>query len=64
MLTCTFFPSQLIQPCPPSRTYDFHGWARGDTVTLEIDWEFKPAKVPDGISLRNFGIQLVSPRFI
>ncbi|KAF8551373.1 hypothetical protein OG21DRAFT_1487029 [Imleria badia] len=58
VLTCTFFPSQLIQPCPPSRTYDFHGWAHGDTASLEIDWEFKPAKVPDGISLRNFGIQL------
>lgn len=25
-----------------------------------MDWEFKPAKVPSGISLRNFGIQLVS----
>ncbi|KAH0832978.1 hypothetical protein J3R83DRAFT_11956 [Lanmaoa asiatica] len=58
ILTCSFIPSQLIQPCPPPRTYDFHGWTRGDTAALEIDWEFKPAKVPDGISLRNFGIQL------
>ncbi|KAG9314930.1 hypothetical protein JVU11DRAFT_4038 [Chiua virens] len=58
VLTCTFSPSQLIQPCPPSRTYDFHSWSRGDTAALKIDWEFKPARVPDGISLRNFGIQL------
>ncbi|KAG8213355.1 hypothetical protein J3R82DRAFT_11841 [Butyriboletus roseoflavus] len=57
-LTCTFLPSQLIQPCPPPRAHDFHGWARGDTAAFEIDWEFKPAKVPDGISLRNFGIQV------
>jgi dual specificity MAP kinase phosphatase len=26
----------------------------------EGSWEFVPAKVPDGISLRNFGIQVVS----
>lgn len=26
----------------------------------EEDWEFVPARVPDGISLRNFGIQVVS----
>ena len=60
ILTCSFLPSQLIQPCPPSRTYDFNGWTHGDTTALEIDWEFKAAKVPDGISLRNFGIQVVS----
>ncbi|KAF8440487.1 hypothetical protein L210DRAFT_3645628 [Boletus edulis BED1] len=58
ILTCTFLPSQLIQPSLPSRTYEFHGWARGSTVALDVNWEFKPAKVPDGISLRNFGIQL------
>ncbi|KAI9568302.1 hypothetical protein HD554DRAFT_2205173 [Boletus coccyginus] len=58
ILTCSFLPSQLIQPCSSSHTYDFHGWARGDTTVLDMNWEFKPAKVPDGISLRNFGIQL------
>jgi hypothetical protein len=26
----------------------------------EGSWEFAPARVPDGISLRNFGIQVVS----
>ncbi|KAF9236694.1 hypothetical protein BU15DRAFT_89003 [Melanogaster broomeanus] len=52
ILTCTFLPSQLIQPCPPPRAYDFNGWK------ADLDWEFKPAKVPEGISLRNFGIQV------
>lgn len=29
----------------------------------EGSWEFVPAKVPNGISLRNFGIQVVSAFF-
>ena len=29
----------------------------------EGSWEFVPAKVPNGISLRNFGIQVVSSFF-
>ncbi|KAI6125107.1 hypothetical protein EDD16DRAFT_1474800 [Pisolithus croceorrhizus] len=47
ILTSTFLPSQLIQPSDP--------WHADDSV----DWEFKPVIVPDGISLRNFGIQVV-----
>jgi hypothetical protein len=27
------------------------------------EWEFRPARVPDGISLRNFGIQVVRTSF-
>lgn len=29
---------------------------------MEDQWEFIPIKVPEGISLRNFGIQVVSRR--
>ena len=32
----------------------------GTTLEEEEGWEFVPARVPDGISLRNFGIQVVS----
>ncbi|KAI6107935.1 hypothetical protein F5141DRAFT_1188993 [Pisolithus sp. B1] len=46
ILTSTFLPSQLIQPSD--------SWHADDSV----DWEFKPVVVPDGISLRNFGIQV------
>ncbi|KIJ67125.1 hypothetical protein HYDPIDRAFT_38546 [Hydnomerulius pinastri MD-312] len=52
ILTSTFLPTQLIQPCP--RDGD---WG-GVDVGVDIDWEFKPAKVPEGISLRNFGVQV------
>ncbi|KAI6025001.1 hypothetical protein PISMIDRAFT_27379 [Pisolithus microcarpus 441] len=46
VLTSTFLPSQLIQPSDS---------CHGDD---SVDWEFKPVVVPDGISLRNFGIQV------
>jgi dual specificity MAP kinase phosphatase len=69
ILTCSFLPSQLIQPCTPPRAYDFNGWkvdVYGEDIGgVDLDWELKPAKVPEGISLRNFGIQVVSnfPKF-
>ncbi|KAH0584844.1 hypothetical protein H2248_008122 [Termitomyces sp. 'cryptogamus'] len=44
LLTCTFRPSEIVQK------------AVGNDA--EEGWEFVPAKVPDGISLRNFGIQV------
>ncbi|KAG6879792.1 hypothetical protein C0992_011590 [Termitomyces sp. T32_za158] len=46
LLTCTFRPSEIVQPIKPA----VNGVKEG--------WEFVPAKVPDGISLRNFGIQV------
>ncbi|KAF8837479.1 hypothetical protein BDN67DRAFT_198128 [Paxillus ammoniavirescens] len=62
ILTCSFLPSQLIQPCTPPRAYDFNGWkvdVYGEDIGgVDLDWELKPAKVPEGISLRNFGIQV------
>ncbi|KIK95225.1 hypothetical protein PAXRUDRAFT_827227 [Paxillus rubicundulus Ve08.2h10] len=61
-LTCSFLPSQLIQPRSPLRAYDFNGWkvdVYGEDIGgVDLDWELKPAKVPEGISLRNFGIQV------
>ena len=35
------------------------GGAAGVGQQLQEVWEFAPAHVPDGISLRNFGIQMV-----
>lgn len=53
ILTSTFVPSQLIQPssCDPL-------FPPIDDWEESINWEFKPVVVPDGISLRNFGIQV------
>jgi dual specificity MAP kinase phosphatase len=34
-----------------------------DAGEIENEWEFVPARVPDGISLRSFGIQVVSLTF-
>ena len=48
LLTSTFRAKDLIRPVA-SPFEDGSG-----------EWEFLPAKVPDGISLRNFGIQVVS----
>lgn len=35
----------------------------GEEEEEDGEWEFVPARVPDGISLRNFGIQVVSVFF-
>lgn len=45
LLTGTFRPKELLR--------------RIKSRNGEFDWEFTPVKVPDGISLRNFGIQVV-----
>ncbi|KAG6809039.1 hypothetical protein H0H92_001851 [Tricholoma furcatifolium] len=50
LLTCTFRPCEILQRVPGSRVSVGPGVAD--------DWEFVPAKVPEGISLRNFGIQV------
>ena len=54
LLTSTFRPKELLRKVrverPDSNT----------SVSQQRKWEFVPAKVPDGISLRNFGIQVVS----
>ena len=57
ILTSTFLPAQLIQPC---QTAPDNVTLRKDDWLESTNWEFKPAIVPDGISLRNFGIQVVS----
>ncbi|KAF7294193.1 hypothetical protein HMN09_01147700 [Mycena chlorophos] len=51
LLTCSFRPKELIRPvehAPPFTPVE----------DSDEDWEFRPARVPDGISLRNFGIQV------
>ncbi|KAG6906744.1 hypothetical protein DXG01_012296 [Tephrocybe rancida] len=50
LLTCTFRPSEILRPVEPNPTPAEANGIEG--------WEFVPAKVPDGISLRNFGIQV------
>ena len=55
LLTSTFRPKELLRRVRVERP-------DGDTSASQRlgKWEFVPAKVPDGISLRNFGIQVVS----
>ncbi|KAG6838432.1 hypothetical protein C0991_011683 [Blastosporella zonata] len=50
LLTCTFRPSDILRLVESKPTLAGHTRPEG--------WEFVPAKVPDGISLRNFGIQV------
>jgi len=45
LLTGTFRPKELLR--------------RVKAQNGSFEWEFAPANVPDGISLRNFGIQVV-----
>jgi dual specificity MAP kinase phosphatase len=56
LLTSTFRPKELLRRVRVERP-------DGDTSSQQRKWEFVPAKVPDGISLRNFGIQVVSVAF-
>ncbi|KAF7325449.1 hypothetical protein MKEN_00393200 [Mycena kentingensis (nom. inval.)] len=49
LLTCTFHARDLIRPVEKPAS---------DGVDTGEEWEFCPARVPDGISLRNFGIQV------
>ena len=55
LLTSTFRPKELLRRVRVERP-------DGDTTSAsqQRKWEFVPTKVPDGISLRNFGIQVVS----
>jgi dual specificity MAP kinase phosphatase len=54
LLTSTFRPKELLRRVRVERP-------DGDaSASPQRKWEFVPAKVPDGISLRNFGIQVVS----
>jgi dual specificity MAP kinase phosphatase len=52
LLTSTFRPKELLRRVRLEKP-------DGDT-SQQRKWEFVPARVPDGISLRNFGIQVVS----
>ena len=56
LLTSTFRPKELLRRVRVEKP-------DGDTCSQQRRWEFVPAKVPDGISLRNFGIQVVSRFF-
>ncbi|KAG6335681.1 hypothetical protein ID866_3415 [Astraeus odoratus] len=58
ILTSTFLPSQLIQPCESRPDHGSHFLQLADDWEDCIDWEFKPAVIPEGISLRNFGVQV------
>ena len=60
ILTSTFLPSQLIHPCQTAVDNTSHVLLRNADWAETTDWEFNPAIVPDGISLRNFGVQVVS----
>ena len=54
LLTSTFRPKELLRRVRVERP-------DGDvSASQQRKWEFVPTKVPDGISLRNFGIQVVS----
>ena len=58
LLTSTFRPKELLRRVRVERP-------DSDTsASQQRKWEFVPAKVPDGISLRNFGIQVVSCFFL
>ncbi|KAJ3530575.1 hypothetical protein NMY22_g8515 [Coprinellus aureogranulatus] len=63
LLTCTFRPKELLRkrraaPAPYT-TIDMPGDpSKKGYDDQEVIWEFVPARVPDGISLRNFGIQM------
>lgn len=54
LLTSSFRPSELLK-----RVADSWESAKDDGKSGD-KWDFIPLKVPDGISLRNFGIQVVS----
>ena len=68
LLTSTFRPKELLRrvrtPKPdPDTLLSEQGQEQKRRNETTSKWEFVPAKVPDGISLRNFGIQVVSVFF-
>lgn len=66
LLTSTFRPKELlrrvrvVRPDADASALDSGQRNGGGHRNEQSKWEFVPAKVPDGISLRNFGIQVVS----
>jgi len=69
LLTSTFRLKELVRRMKRvavQQGNDMKGNAREEKEKEKEDegsWEFVPAKVPNGISLRNFGIQVVSVFF-
>ncbi|KAF8181270.1 hypothetical protein BJ912DRAFT_612758 [Pholiota molesta] len=55
LLCSTFRPKELLRR---KRTASMGGGGGKKEGRKDEDWEFVPARVPDGISLRNFGIQV------
>src|SRR6266576_1310380 len=62
LLTSTFRPKELLRRVETNcRDRKSRSERRDDSDSeSEGEWEFVPARVPDGISLRNFGILGVS----
>lgn len=60
LLTCTFRPKELLRKRKAHVPVTEGGVQELKRKTV---WEFVPTRVPDGISLRNFGIQVVSNNF-
>lgn len=60
LLTCTFRPKELLRKRKITMTSKDANAAPEvpPEVKKKSVWEFVPARVPDGISLRNFGIQV------
>ena len=59
LLTSTFRPKELLRKVE-AKCRDRKSRRDDSDLENEGEWEFVPARVPDGISLRNFGIQVVS----
>ncbi|KAG2018272.1 serine/threonine/tyrosine-interacting protein, variant 2 [Coprinopsis cinerea AmutBmut pab1-1] len=55
LLTCTFRPKELLRKRKLTTVRSKDG---RQEVKKKHAWEFVPTRVPDGISLRNFGIQV------
>lgn len=55
-----FCPSSVVQEHDELKEEKNEGKKPAVKEKEEGSWEFVPAKVPDGISLRNFGTQVVS----
>lgn len=73
LLTSTFRPKELLRRVRVDKP-DPHASLSGDGAQQRhhhhhhhhttSKWEFVPVQVPDGISLRNFGVQVVSVLFL
>jgi hypothetical protein len=65
LLTSTFRARDLIQPVGGYKKSieEYYDDVEGEERDDEGEWEFVPAKVPEGISLRNFWFHVVSLLF-